>query len=234
VNLARPPRHTADGLAPPGVSPLPRLPATIARALATALAAALALGLIAAACQPGASPSTSLPGTSAQPTSQPTALGPPVTLAPGQTPLVPIDPSLLKALPDEVDNLSVLESSEAEADAETNQSLASLADSAAGALAIDPTTSDYVLALVVHLRPNALTDDGFQSWRAAYDQGVCADSGIIATAESEIGGRTVFVGTCGNGFHTYHAWIQASQLLISASSGGTRRLGELLFQNLRP
>jgi len=123
----------------------------------------LLLGSVVAACQPGASPPASAPATTSQPSAQPTALGPPATLAPGATPLVPIDAALLKVLPDEVDNLSVLESSEAEADAETNHSLATLAQSAAGALAIDPTTSDYVLALVVRLRPDAMTDDIFAS-----------------------------------------------------------------------
>lgn len=163
----------------------------------------------------------------------PTPLGPPATAVPGATPLVRIDPALLQVLPDSVDGLSVNESTETDADATTNGSLASLGDSAAGGIAVDPAQGDFVIALVVHLRANALTDQAFQSWRDTYDQGVCAGSGVIGKAQSDIGGRTVYVGTCGNGFHTYYTWIPEKQLLISASSAGSRRLGELLFANLR-
>jgi hypothetical protein len=193
-----------------------------------AIAALLALAL--GGCTPGSSTGPSI----AIQSLGPGGLGPPVTLAPGATPLVHIDASLLAVLPTEVDGLSVLESTEAEADAQANGSLASLSDGVVGALAIDPGTGDFVLVDVVRLRTGAMDDTTFRSWRDTFDAGVCVDSGVTGNAESTIGGRTVEVGTCGNGFHTYHAWIQDKGLLLSASTGGTRQLGQHLFENLKP
>jgi hypothetical protein len=197
----------------------------------------VALGLLAlalSACStPDATGAPSPLATTGLASTAPTPLGPPDTAAPGATPLVRIDPALLQVLPDSVDGLSVNESTETDAAATTNGSLASLGDSAVGGIAVDPTQGDFVIALVAHLRSNALGDAVFQSWRDTYDQGVCAGSGVVGKAQSDIGGRTVYVGTCGNGIHTYYTWIPARQLLISASSGGSRRLGELLFQTLR-
>jgi hypothetical protein len=166
----------------------------------------------------------------------PGSLGPPASLAPGATPLVRIDPGLLAVLPQTVGGQSVLESSEGDADASTNASLALVAQSAVGALAIDPGPGDFVLALVVRLKPGALDDAGFRNWRDNFDAGACAATGIAGHAESQIGGRTVYVATCGGNdpIRTYHAWIADSQLLISASSHGSRDFGELLFAALNP
>lgn len=197
---------------------------------ASAFGLMLALAGLLAACGPGPSESASAPIA----TPGPGGVGPPVTLPPGATPLVRLDASLLAVLPQEVDGLSVLESSEAEADEQANGSLASLSDGVAGALAVDPGTQDFVLVDVVRLRPNAMTDDSFQAWRDSFDKGVCADSGVIGLAQGQIGGRTVFVGTCGNGLRTYHTWIQDKHLLVSASAGGKRELGRLLFEALKP
>jgi hypothetical protein len=197
----------------------------------TALIAAAALAPASlAACSPGATAAPS----AALGSGQPGGLGPPVTLAPGATALVRIDTSLLGVLPSEVDGLTVLESSEAEADEQSNGSLASLSDGVVGALAIDPATSDFVLVHVARLRQGAFTDAIFRTWRDTFDAGTCGDLGVIGNAQSNLGGRTVFVGTCGNGWHTYHAWIQDKNLLISASAGGKRNLGQLLFESLRP
>jgi hypothetical protein len=196
--------------------------------VAAAIVALVALAL--GGCTPGSSTTPSIAIQSVGPG----GIGPPVTLAPGATPLVRIDASLLSVLPTEVDGLSVLESTEAEADAQANGSLASLSDGVVGALAIDPGTGDFVLVDVVRLRTGAMNDATYRSWRDTFDAGVCVDSGVTGNAESTIGGRTVEVGTCGNGFHTYHAWIQDKGLLLSASTGGTRELGQLLFENLKP
>jgi len=197
---------------------------------AIAVAVAFALAGLLAACGPGPIDSPSAPVA----TIGPGGVGPPVTLPPGATPLVRIDTSLLAVLPEEVDGLSVLESSEAEADAQANGSLASLSDGVVGALAIDPATADLVLVDVVRLRANVMDDAVFQAWRDTFDKGVCSDSGVIGRAQGQIGGRTVFVGTCGNGFRTYHTWIPDKNLLISASAGGKRELGRLLFETLKP
>lgn len=210
---------------PRGSAPAQRVLAFLALALGFALAlAACGTATPGASGSAGTTPTLLPPGT----------LGPPASANPGPTPLVRIDPALLAVLPDSVGGQSVLESSEGDADASTNASLARIAESAVGALAIDPGPGDFVLALVVRLQPDALDDSGFRNWRDNYDVGVCSGSGVAGHAESQIGGRTVYVATCGNGLHTYHVWIPASRLLVSASSGGSANFGEQLFGALKP
>jgi hypothetical protein len=205
-----------------------RLPLAMLALVAAAAVAGGILGLsgVGRGGPPGPESSGVVPG----------SLGPPASLSPGATPLVRIDRSLLAVLPATVDGHSVLESSEGDADASTNSSLARIADSAVGALAIDPGPGDFVLALVVRLKPDVLDDAGFRNWRDNYDAGACSATGVSGHAQSQIGGRTVYVATCGGNapIHTYHTWIAASGLLISAASGGSRDLGELLFESLRP
>ena len=101
-------------------------------------------------------------------------------------------------------------------------------------MAVDTTSQDLVYALVVRLKPGALSDEGFRNWRDLYDTGACAGSPVTGHAEATISDRTVFIGTCANGLRTYHAWIRTRNLLISASSIGQRQLGEVLMTNLRP
>ena len=204
-------------------------PGARARSAGLSLGFTIVVAVALAACGPA--PTV---GPSASSSPGPGGVGPPITLPPGATPLVRIDPTLLGVLPEEVAGLSVLESSDAEIDAQANGSLASLSDGVVGALAIDPGTADFVLADVVRLRANAMTDEIFQAWRESFDKGVCLESGVIGRAQGTIGGRTVFVGTCGNGFRTYHTWIPDKRLLVSASSGGKRELGRLLFEALTP
>jgi len=204
----------------------------------------IAVGLVVVAALAGAyagtngfgRPGSTAPGSSEPPASvAPGTLGPPASAAPGSTPLVRIDPGLLAVLPPNVNGQSVLESSEGDADASTNASLARIADSAVGALAIDLGPGDFVLALVVRLQPGVLDEAGFRNWRDSYDAGVCGGGdAVTGHAQTQIGGRTVYVATCANGLHTYHTWIPASRLLISASSGGTANFGEILFGALKP
>jgi hypothetical protein len=200
-----------------------RGPSLCGSVLGLVVAAALGVTTLAGCGTPATTPVVLPPG----------SLGPPVTLAPTAAPLVRIDPSLLAVLPDSLDGLSVLESSEADADAQSNASLALIADAAVGALAIDPGSGDFVLSLVVRLKPGTVDEAGFRNWRDSYDAGACSNA-VSGHAEAAIAGRTVYVGTCANGLHTYHLWIADRNLLVSASSGGARGLGEALFAELRP
>ncbi len=56
----------------------------------------------------------------------------------------------------------------------------------------------------------------------------------MATAETQLGGRTVYVGTCAGGLHTYHTWIGERGLLVSAFALGGKGYGEQLMEGLRP
>jgi hypothetical protein len=92
-----------------------------------------------------------------------------------------------------------------------------------------------VYALVVRLKPGAFGEELFRQWRDSYDDGACTQSGgVVGHAEAEIGGRQTYVTSCVQGMHTYHVWLQDQDLLISASSIGDGRFGELLLKGLRP
>ena len=186
------------------------------------LAAAL---LALAACGPPSSP-TPIAGSPA--TAQPSP-------TPGATSIVVIDPALLAYLPVSVDGLLIAESPEAETEALADPGLASVGSAIAAGIAVDGTSGQFVFAVVVRLLPGAMSEAGFRHWRDTYDDGACSQSdGVAGTAEAQFDGRTVHIGTCNGGVRTYHVWLDAQGILISASAVGDRRLGELLVEGLRP
>jgi hypothetical protein len=202
-----------------------------ARAGLRAAVAGLALAVALGAC--------SATEPSAAPGSTPTDFGTPPTddssPGPSDSATITIDPDLLRILPAKVDGLAVEESPEGDESAQTEPALAKLATSAVGAVAVDTGTTDLAYALVVKLRLGALTDSKFRDWRDSYDEGTCGGaSAVVGHAETLIAGRTVFIGTCSGGLRTYHVWIREKDLLISVSSLGPRKLGELLLAELRP
>ena len=206
------------------------------------LARLLTLGVL-AACGPSASPPT-IPPTAA-PASTPSAAATfapsaaVLTGAPGTSPgtgaTVVIDPALLEILPASVGGLEVVESPEGESAARGDPLLARVASAMAAGFALDPASGDFVYAVVVRTVPGSMDAATFRDWRDSYDEGACAQaSGVAGNAETEIGGRTVYIGTCTGGLRTYHVWLAERGMLISASAIGERRLGELLVENLRP
>ncbi len=198
--------------------------------LATAAVVTLALALI--GCS--GSPSASIPA--ATPTlAPPASFGPPSSPGASVAASVAVDKTLLSVLPPFVDGVPVQESSLGESDAMGTADLPSIASAIVAAVAVDTGTSDLVYALVVRLRPDGLTDATFRDWRDSWDEGACGSAtNVVGNAQVPIAGRTIFIGTCASGLHTYHVWIADHGLIISASSSGTRRLGELLFGDLRP
>ena len=192
----------------------------------------LVLGL--AGCGAVVTPS---PGATANPspttTAQPSAVA--TGSSPGATSAVGIDGGLLKVLPPTVDGLAVAENAEAEAAALDDPELPIVGTAMASGLAVDPTSGDFVYAIVVRLRPGAMTADVFRDWRDTYDEGACSQaSGVAGNAEAQIDGRTVYIATCAGGVRTYHVWLDPQGMLISASAvGDDRRLGELLMNDLQ-
>jgi hypothetical protein len=98
---------------------------------------------------------------------------------------------------------------------------------------LDEATANLVTAHVVRLREGAFNDATYRQWRDSFDEGACAASGVEARLEAPIDGRTVYVTSCVGALRTYHVWIQDQHLLISASSVGDGRFGELLMAELR-
>jgi hypothetical protein len=144
-----------------------------------------------------------------------------------------VDPTLLGVLPADVDGLPLVENGEAEAVAQADPQLPAIAAAFVAALAVDTKTGQFVFAVVIRLKPGALDEAGFRDYRDSFDQGACSQAdGVAGNAEAQIGGRTVYIGTCAGGLHTYHAWLEPQGLLISASAAGDRRLGEVLMEHL--
>jgi hypothetical protein len=144
-----------------------------------------------------------------------------------------VDRSLLDVLPESVDGIAVAPSPDGEAAGVSDVCLASIADSFASGFAADP--ENFVFTVVVSLRDGALNEDVYRSWRDTFDEGACSQAdGISGHAETEMGGRTVYIGTCTGGLRTYHVWLEDRGVLVSASAAGERRLGERLVGTLRP
>ena len=203
-----------------------------------AAAIVLVLATALAACQ------TVTPTDSAGPVSNaPNAtspIDPGMTVGPPPSPTLDpaspavLDATLLEFLPETVAGAPVTEALDEAALALADPALSRIATALDVGLALDESTGNLVTAHVVRLREGAFTDDTFRQWRDSYDEGACtAAGGIVARLETTIDERTVFVTSCLGPLRTYHAWIEDEDLLISASSVGDGRFGELLMSGLR-
>ena len=105
----------------------------------------------------------------------------------------------------------------------------------AAAFGVVVAGNDIASAVVAKPLAGEFSDAWFRDWRDSYNEGACAQSGGVArNAEAELGGRTVYIGTCAGGLRTYHAWIEDRGLLVSAFSIGEGQFGEQLMAGLRP
>ena len=103
------------------------------------------------------------------------------------------------------------------------------------AFALVASPDDLASGVVAKPREGLLDDAFFQDWRETYNEGACAQAGGIATnAETELGGRRVYITTCAEGITVYHALIEERSLVVSLFSLGAGRYGERLMRDLRP
>ena len=231
----RPPRRAR--------APSPTAIAAIIIVLGISAGAFLALSQTPA---PTPAPTASLPSSGDQGSLQPPATGtseplgsaslPAVTA--GGSPAVAIDDSLLAILPASVKGVPLVANAEGEAHDLTDPALAGEASALAAALAIDIATGDFAYASVVRLRPGVFSDAYFQSWRETFDAGACSQAGGVAgsSAEATIAGHQTFIGHCVGGILTYHVHVldvPSGDLIVSISSQGTQRLGQLVVEGLR-
>lgn len=172
---------------------------------------------------PGSNPSLQAPTLAATPSPSPDEATPAV-----------IDSALLDYLPEAISGIPVTEAADEAALALADPALPRIATALDVGLALDEATGNLVTAHVVRLREGAFDEAMFRQWRDSYDDGACAAAGgVNGRLEPTIDGRTVFVTSCVQGLRTYHVWIEDQQLLISASSVGAGRFGELLMAELR-
>jgi hypothetical protein len=178
---------------------------------------------------PGATSAASPASSATAPASIPSTPAP-VTPSTGAT---LEDPSLLGVLPTEVEGQPVVLESQAFADAITDPDFAANVEAAAFGVVV--SGDDLASAVVARPVLGAFTEAWFRDWRGSYDEGACAQAGGVAgLAESDLGGRTVYVATCGGGLRTYHAWLDAPGLIVSVLAVGEGRYGERLMAGLRP
>jgi hypothetical protein len=172
---------------------------------------------------PSAVPTPSAPSTA------PESTGPDSSAAGG----VVRDDSLLSILPPDVENAPVTVEEASFDEAVRDPAFAQHVAKAAFAVVTTPT--DLASGVVAQLRPGRLDDAFLADWRETYNEGACSQAGGVATnAETDLGGRTVYITTCGGGLTVYHAAIPERDVIVSLLSIGEGRFGEQLIGDLRP
>lgn len=193
--------------------------------------------VLAAACAAPAPtpPPTAIPATSQNPssTASPTR-EPDATNSPSPGVSVAIDPALLDVLPERIGDLPLVPAPDALAEAVTDPAIVRDVEALAAAIVVDPTTDEFAYATVLRFFDGVMSDAFYRDWRDTFDVGVCERAGgVSGKAEARIGGRLVFIGSCADGAHTYHAWLGNRAILVSVSAVGEQRLGERLVEDLR-
>jgi hypothetical protein len=228
---------------PAGLVRRDSVPARLAGRIAMVVVAAT-VAFVAAACSttpPSASQTEGPVAPSFAATADGATIEPPSSFGPPPSPTPPddtvplsIDPTLLEFLPESVDGIPVVEDPNEAAIALGNRSLDDLATALDAAVAVDAGTGNLVYALVVRLKPDALTDEGYRQWRDSYDEGVCSpNGGITGRAQADIGGRNTYVTSCVEGILSYHVLLEEQDILVSAWSLGEGRFGEKLLASLQ-
>jgi hypothetical protein len=148
-----------------------------------------------------------------------------------------VDPGLLEVLPTQVDGVTLVPDPTTAAGVAGDPLLAASALSIAMALVVAPGPSDsedLAVASVVRLRPDVFDDAFYQDWRDTYNEAACeVAGGIQSEVEARIGGRATFVGACTGGAQTYHAYLEDQGFIVSITTTGPRRFGELILANLQ-
>jgi hypothetical protein len=149
---------------------------------------------------------------------------------------VVVDSTLLDALPPDLDGTPLIRDDATAADVVAGRVLPHIAAVAVGLYATpgSSTDGDFAIVNVVRLQAGVFDDSWFRTWRADYDEEACAPAGGVApgAAEAEIDGRTLYIGTCRGGAHTYHVHLTDPDRLISITSFGTGRFGERVVAGL--
>lgn len=178
-----------------------------------------------------ASPSSSLVAPSASPAS---ASRPPGTLSASAVGSgLAVDPALLELLPPTLSGLDRQTDPDVDAQAFADPALRSIGTAGASALYADPSSGDFAYVTLIRLVGGRIANSAFRDYRDSFDAGACSQAGgVSGNAETTLGGRQTFIGSCGGGLLTYHALIPTAGVLLSISSGGDRHLGEQLASSV--
>jgi hypothetical protein len=187
--------------------------------------------VIAAACIP--------PRPSRSPSTPPTTAVPTASVAASRSPTagVTVDPTLLDVLPDEVAGRPLDPDTASAATIADDGSIAPFVSAIALATAFGPVATDvpasYVVVTVAQLRPGVFGEVFFRGWRDTFDAAVCEQAGgVDGHAETELGGRLTYIGTCAGGVHTYHVYLPARDVIVSSQSAGPASFGEQVMSEI--
>ena len=90
------------------------------------------------------------------------------------------------------------------------------------------------IASIVALRPIPFTEAAERSWRDTYDAEACSElGGAAGHAETELGGRTVHIATCG-GLIIHHVRLTTPSVLIAITSTRGGGYGQRVLEALGP
>lgn len=205
---------------------------------AVAIGSLLSAVLLLAACGGGPSTSSAMPTSSLVPPASDTRSDTPSGPSASSTPAaVVVDEALIDHLPGEVAGIALTIDPATAGDIASDPTLAASASAIAVAFAIAPGASvggDVAVASVVQLRPGAYDAEFFRAWRDSYDRAACdVAGGVVGNAQAVIAGRDVYIGRCTAGAHTYHVYLEASNVIVSVTSVGELSLGEQVVAGLR-
>jgi hypothetical protein len=212
-----------------------------------AVAVLVAPAILMAGCGPTQAPSNAAasatgslaPASTAEGPSSSDAASPPRSdpASPGVGAGAQVDPGLLAFVPSSVEGVPLTFDPETSATIAADPAIARDAVSLAVALAIIPAASgvdDLAIVSVVRLRDPSKDEAWFRDWRDSYDEGACSQANGVAVghAEAEIGGGTVYIGSCAGGVLTYHTRLEQAGILVSVHALGSRRLGEKVMAGI--
>jgi hypothetical protein len=150
---------------------------------------------------------------------------------------VAVDPSLLEVLPTTVAGVPINPDPATAAEIADEGSIAPFVSAIALATAFGPpatdTTTDYVVITVAQLRAGTFSDGFFRSWRDTFDAAVCQQAGGVGgNAETDIGSRHTYIGTCQGGVHTYHVHLAGRDVIVSMQGAGAGGWPEQIVRDL--
>lgn len=150
---------------------------------------------------------------------------------------VTVDASLLDVLPDAIDGQPRRPDDATASEIARTGNLGPDIEAIAVGLYVQAgssATQDLAIVNVVRLRPGVFGEAWYRDWRTTYDDGACEIAGGVAPggAQSRIGDRETYIGTCQGGVHTYHVHLRSPDRVVSITAAGDGRYGELVVKGL--
>lgn len=190
-------------------------------------------------CAPSSTPSP-LPASGSPASASPSTAASlePASSSPAPSGLVDVDLSLLSHVPATVGGVAIEPDPGTAAQIAADPGLADDVERLAVGLAVGAGSSgaeDVAIVNVVKLREDVLGEPFFRGWRDSYDEAACGQAGgVSGHAQAEIDDRTVYIGSCNGGAHTYHVALEEDDLVVAVTSVGPGRWGEQIVSNLIP